>query len=70
MAVLEVLLPVRRGRNGSDPMLVGTYAYMGVMETLGFAAFFRDRLVAGVGGLGMLPIVIAALRPHRWWQRR
>lgn len=70
MAVLEVLLPVRRGRNGSDPILVGTYAYMGIMETVGFAAFFRDRLVAGVGGLGMLPIVIAALRPHRWWQGR
>ena len=34
---------------------------MGVMETLGFAAFFRDRLVAVVGGLGMLPIAAIAI---------
>ena len=45
-------------------MLVAEYAGMGVMETVGFAAFFRDRLVAAVGGAAMLPI--AALAAARW----
>ena len=36
---------------------------MGVMETVGFAAFFRDRLVAAVGGAAMLPIAAAGRRP-------
>lgn len=59
MASLEVLVPPRR----PDPMLVGQYAAMGVMETIGFAAFFRDRLVAVAGGMAMLPIAtLAALR--------
>ena len=31
------------------------------METLGFAKYFRDPLVALVGGLGMLPIAAAAV---------
>ena len=39
---------------------------MGVMETLGFAAFFGDRVVAAVGGAAMLPIAAAACR----WDRR
>ena len=34
---------------------------MGVMETIGFARWFRDPTVAVVGGLGMLPIAAAAV---------
>jgi putative membrane protein len=57
MAALEQLLPPRR----ADPLLVGTYAGMAAMETLGFAAFFGDRLVAAVGGAAMLPIAAAGV---------
>jgi uncharacterized membrane protein len=64
MASLEILLPV----DGSpDHALVGEYAWMAVMETVGFAAFFNDRLVAAVGGTAMLPpaalAVLRTLRP-------
>ncbi|MET0145036.1 MAG: carotenoid biosynthesis protein [Ilumatobacteraceae bacterium] len=52
MAALEVLVPARR----ADAVLVGEYAVMGVMETVGFSVFFRDRIVAAVGGLAMLPL--------------
>jgi uncharacterized membrane protein len=63
MAVLEALLPAEQ----VDPVLVGQYSYMGVMETLGFAAFFRDRTVAAVGGAAMLPVAaIAAQRLIHW----
>ena len=47
MAALEVLLPPGPD---ADTALVGEYAYVATMETLGFAAFFRDRVVAAVGG--------------------
>lgn len=48
--------------NGAgDPVLVGAYAAMAVMETVGFAAFFRDRAVAAVGGAAMVPIAAAAV---------
>jgi putative membrane protein len=57
MAALEVLLPPGR----PEPGLVGTYAGMGVMETLGFAAFFGDRVVAAIGGAAMLPIGVLGL---------
>ena len=40
---------------------MGEYTFMGVMETIGFARYFRDPTVAIVGGLGMLPIAVAAL---------
>jgi len=56
MAVLEQLLPARE----PDGALVAEYAAMGVMETVGFAAFFRDRVVAVVGAIGMLPVAAAA----------
>ena len=52
MAALEALLPPGRHDRG----LVAEYAGMGVMETVGFAAFFRDPLVAAAGAVGMLPI--------------
>jgi uncharacterized membrane protein len=61
MALLEALLPPKE--HDADGPLVGTYAYMSVMETLGFAKYFRDPLVAVVGGLGMLPIAgVAVMR--------
>ena len=34
---------------------------MSVMQTLGFARYFRDPLVAAVGGAAMLPIAVAAV---------
>jgi putative membrane protein len=64
MAALEALLPPSTYVDGSadaDGALVGEYAYMGVMETIGFARFFRDPTVAVVGGLGMLPIAAGAV---------
>ncbi len=39
----------------------GEYAFMAVMETVGFARYFRDPLVAAVGGAAMLPIAGAAV---------
>jgi uncharacterized membrane protein len=59
MALLELLVPPR-GRG--DRTLVGVYAWMAVMETVGFAAFFDDPLVAAVGGGAMLPLGAAAAR--------
>jgi len=67
MSLFELLLPAdRRSRSRSEPAesgdvrLVGQYGYMSVMQTLGFARFFRDPVVAVVGGLGMIPIAVAA----------
>jgi hypothetical protein len=34
---------------------------MAVMETLGFAAYFKDRLVALTGGAAMLPPAVLAV---------
>jgi putative membrane protein len=70
MAMLEAILPptpappdTTDGANESrgDGRLVSEYAYMSVMQTLGFARFFRDPLVAAVGGAAMLPISGAAV---------
>ena len=71
MSVLEVVLPAGRGtsfaRSGTrsahtpDPVLVAEYAAMGAMETVGFGAFFRDRVVAVVGGAAMLPLAARAV---------
>lgn len=44
----------------ADGRLVAQYGYMSVMQTLGFARYFRDPLVAAVGGAAMLPIAGAA----------
>lgn len=69
MALLELLLPPDES-GGADPQLVGEYVVMAAMETVGFAAFFRDRLVAAVGGTAMLPIAaVAASQTLRWRQR-
>ncbi len=41
MALLEALLPPTDDAGDADGALVGEYAYMGVMETIGFARYFR-----------------------------
>jgi len=65
MALFELAVPVGRreaptATDGPDVRLVGQYGYMSLMQTLGFARYFRDPLVAFVGGLGMIPIAAAA----------
>lgn len=67
MAMFEALLPsvdreLGDGTDQVDGRLVGEYGYMSVMQTLGFARFFRDPVVAAVGGAAMLPISAAAAR--------
>jgi uncharacterized membrane protein len=57
MGALEALLPPGQ----PDRALVAEYAGMALMETVGFAAFFGDRVVAAVGGLASLPLAAAAL---------
>ena len=49
-----------RARAGAEVRLVAQYGYVSVMQTLGFARFFRDPLVAVVGGAAMLPTAITA----------
>jgi putative membrane protein len=74
MLILERTLPVDhtpdRGRAsvpGTDARpsasstLVGEYAFMAVMETVGFARYFRDPLVATAGGAAMLPVAVVSL---------
>ena len=61
MALLEAALPPSDDPGDADGTLVGEYAYMGVMETVGFPRYFRDPVVAVVGGLGMLPIAATAV---------
>ena len=58
MALLDVLLPPD---DEADGALVGEYAYMAVMETAGFARYFRDPVVAAVGGAAMLPLAAGAV---------
>jgi putative membrane protein len=59
MVALELLVPP--SDHSADDALVAEYTFMGVMETIGFARFFRDPTVAIVGGLGMVPIAVAAV---------
>ena len=57
MALLELIAPRRANAESeaeADPALVGLYGWMAVMETVGFAAFFDDSLVAAAGGGAML----------------
>jgi putative membrane protein len=70
MLILERTLPVGAPvvASRSDPAvttgagsaLVGEYAFVATMETVGFAKYFRDPVVAVVGGAAMLPIAAAA----------
>ena len=46
MALLEAALPPADEAGDADGALIGEYAYMGVMETIGFARYFRDPVVA------------------------
>jgi putative membrane protein len=65
MAVFEAALPPGE----PDPELVAEYAVMATMETVAFASFFGDRVVAVAGALAMLPIAAAAvvrLRGRAW----
>jgi len=74
MSLLERALPAQGrasvpgtdARPSPDGALVGEYAFMAVMETVGFARYFRDPVVAVVGGAAMLPLaavsVVKALR--------
>jgi uncharacterized membrane protein len=59
MALFEVVLPPPESSDG-DGRLVGEYGYMAAMQTLGFARYFRDPVVAIVGGAGMLPVAATA----------
>lgn len=65
MLILERTLPVNADSGPSagsaSPALVGEYAFMAVMETVGFARYFRDPVVAAVGGVAMLPVAIVAV---------
>lgn len=61
MALLEAALPPSDEPRDADGALVGEYAFMGAMETIGFARYFRDPVVAIVGGLGMLPVAATAV---------
>jgi uncharacterized membrane protein len=58
MAALERLLPPAE----PVPALVGVYAWVAAMSTLGFAVFFRDPLVTAIGGAAMVPPAWAAAR--------
>jgi uncharacterized membrane protein len=69
MALLELVLPPGGRRATADPVLVGEYAFMGAMETLGFTLFFRDRVVAATGGAAMVPLAAISVRTT-WAARR
>lgn len=56
MAVLEVALPPAE----PVPELVAEYGVMAAMETVGFATFLADRVVAVIGAAGMLPVAALA----------
>jgi len=65
MAALDRALPVE---TEADPGLVATYGAMTAMESVGFAVFFRDRVVAAVGTAAMAPIAVAGA--VGWWRSR
>jgi uncharacterized membrane protein len=54
-------MPGTDARPSPDGVLVGEYVFMAVMETVGFARYFRDPVVAAVGGAAMLPMAAVAL---------
>ena len=66
MGLLELVLPAA----APDPVLVAEYAAMGAMETVGFGAFFGDRVVALVGGAAMLPLAARAVVAGAPWLTR
>ena len=73
MTIVEIALPVTNAAASSadsadspaapDAALVGSYGFVALMETIGFARYFRDPVVATVGGIAMLPLAgLAAAR--------
>jgi putative membrane protein len=64
MTALERLLPISV-ETRPDGRALGVYTFVGAMETLGFALFFKNRTVATVGGAAMLVPAIVALRRAR-----
>jgi uncharacterized membrane protein len=65
MVVLEVVLP----RRAALRVPVAMYAFVAVMETIAFAFFFDDLVVALVGGVAMVPLALVALRRSMWGSR-
>ena len=65
MAILERALPaagsVEAASERPDFSLIAMYGFVGLMETIGFARYFRDPVVATIGGVGMLPLAAAAI---------
>jgi putative membrane protein len=66
MAILERTLPAAAGSlaptsERPDFSLIAMYGFVGLMETIGFARYFRDPVVATIGGVGMLPLAAAAI---------
>ena len=59
MTILEFTLPHRERPVHVTPVV--HYAVVGVMETVAFAFFFDDLLVAFAGAIAMLPISLAAV---------
>lgn len=65
MVVLEVILQ----RRAALRVPVAMYAFVAVMETIAFAFFFDDLVVALIGGIAMLPLAMVALRRIMWGSR-
>lgn len=59
MAILELVLPHRDSPLNVTPVV--HYAVVGVMETVAFAFFFDDLVVAAAGAVAMMPISVVAL---------
>jgi uncharacterized membrane protein len=63
MRLFDAWLPRRNSQPHTG--LLAIYGGMAAMESVGFAVFFKDRLVAAVGGASMF----AALGVHVWRRR-
>ena len=65
MAILERALPAAGSlaptSERPDASLIAMYGFVGLMETIGFARYFRDPVVATIGGVGMLPLAATAI---------
>ena len=59
MVLFERLLPVRE-RPDRTPIV--QYALVAILETVGFAFFFDDVVVAIAGGIAMVPLALVALQ--------
>jgi uncharacterized membrane protein len=59
MSILEVVLPHRSAPVSATPVV--HYAVVGVMETVAFAFFFDDWVVAIAGAMAMLPLATVAV---------